>query len=79
MFNPFKDHELYANKDPRDMSLDELRMLLLIKRQDLQLEWNEFQGKVKFWQRVGRTIKHSGILDRIKEGFHSYQSNRNPD
>jgi hypothetical protein len=79
MFNPFKDHELYANKDPRDMSLDELRMLLLIKRQDLQLEWNEFQGKVKFWQRVGRTIKQSGILDRIKEGFQSYQSNRNPD
>ncbi|MCZ8155598.1 MAG: hypothetical protein O9264_05740 [Leptospira sp.] len=79
MFNPFKDHELYANKDPRDMSLDELRMLLLIKRQDLQLEWNEFQGKVKFWQRVGRTIKQSGILDRIKEGFQSYQSNRNSD
>ncbi|TGL61874.1 hypothetical protein EHQ58_04495 [Leptospira ognonensis] len=74
MFNPLKDHERYAEKDPRDMSLDELRMLLKIKRLDLQLEWNVFQGKIRFWQRVGRTIKQSGFLEKIQEGLQAYRS-----
>jgi len=73
MFNPLKDHDLYSSKDPRDMSLDELRMLLKIKRLDLELEWNQFQGKIRFWQRVGRTIKQSGILEKFMDGFAAYR------
>ncbi|MDZ4726414.1 MAG: hypothetical protein SH817_09665 [Leptospira sp.] len=73
MFNPLKDHDLYSSKDPRDMSLDELRMLLKIKRLDLELEWNQFQGKIRFWQRVGRTIKQSGILEKFMDGVAAYR------
>ena len=73
MFNPLKDHDLYSSKDPRDMSLDELRMLLKIKRFDLELEWNQFQGKIRFWQRVGRTIKQSGILEKFMDGVAAYR------
>ncbi|GBF51961.1 hypothetical protein LPTSP4_34990 [Leptospira ryugenii] len=69
MFNPFKDHERYLEKDPKDMSLDELRMLLKIRRLDLSLEWNEFQSKLRFWQRVGRSIKQSGLLEQILSKF----------
>ncbi len=79
MFNPLKDHDLYSSKDPRDMSLDELRMLLKIKRLDLQLEWNSFQGKIRFWQRVGRTIKQSGFLEKVQEGFQTYTTRNTND
>jgi len=78
MFNPLKDHERYAEKDPHEMSLEELRMLLKIKRLDLQLEWNSFQGKIRFWQRIGRTIKQSGFLEKVKEGFQAYGSSAGP-
>jgi|JI8StandDraft_1071087.scaffolds.fasta_scaffold17808_6 hypothetical protein len=74
MFNPLKDHERYAEKDPRDMTLEELRMLLKIKRMDLQLEWNSFHGKIRFWQRVGRTIKQSGFFDQWKETWLAYRA-----
>lgn len=72
MFNPLKDHERYLDKNPREMSLDELRMLLKIRRLDLELEWKEFQGKIHFWQRIGRTVKQSGILEKFKEGIRAY-------
>jgi hypothetical protein len=75
MFNPLKDHERYNEKDPREMSLDELRMLLKIKRQDVLLEWNDFQGKIRFWQRIGRTVKQSGILEKFQEGFQAMRTN----
>jgi hypothetical protein len=74
MFNPLKDHERYNEKDPQDMTLEELRMLLKIKRLDLQLEWNAFQGKIRFWQRVGRTLKQSGIFEKFQEGVQAYRS-----
>ncbi|TGM77682.1 hypothetical protein EHR01_08740 [Leptospira mtsangambouensis] len=77
-FNPLKDHERYLDKDPKDMSLTELRMLLKIKRMDLQLGWNEFEGKIKFWQRVVRSIRESGMVDQMKEGIQSYLQNKTP-
>lgn len=73
-FNPLRDHENYQNKDPRDMSLDELRMLLKIKRMDLELGWLDFQGKLNLWQRIGRSLKQSGVLDKIQETFKTYVS-----
>ncbi|TGN19113.1 hypothetical protein [Leptospira idonii] len=74
MFNPLKDHERYSEKDPKDMSLDELRMLLKIRRLDLELEWKEFQGKIHFWQRLGRAVKQSGFLEKVQETVSSYFS-----
>ncbi|TGM21607.1 hypothetical protein [Leptospira meyeri] len=77
-FNPLTDHERYLDKDPKDMSLTELRMLLKIKRMDLQLGWNEFEGKIKFWQRVVRSVRESGMLDQVREGIQSYLQNKTP-
>ncbi|WP_411821334.1 hypothetical protein [Leptospira sp. 'Mane'] len=79
MFNPLKDHERYSEKDPKDMTLEELRMLLKIRRLDLDLEWKEFQGKIHFWQRVGRTVKQSGILEKFQEGIQAYFTKKEED
>ncbi|MCW7497989.1 hypothetical protein ND860_15725 [Leptospira levettii] len=78
VFNPFQDHNRYLDKDPKDMSLSELRMLLKIKRMDLKLGWIELEGKVKFWQRVVRSLRESGILDKAKEGIQSYLQKDTP-
>ncbi|TGM51658.1 hypothetical protein EHQ91_16740 [Leptospira biflexa] len=78
VFNPFQDHNRYLDKDPKDMSLSELRMLLKIKRMDLQLGWNEFESKIKFWQRVFRSLRESGILDKAKDGIQSYLQKDSP-
>jgi len=67
MFNPFRDHEDYLKKKPEEMSLQELRMLLKIKRLDLELEWKNFQGEIRFWERVWKTVQRSGILEKLQK------------
>lgn len=67
MFNPFADHEKYSEKRPEDMSIQELRMLLKIKRQSLELGWMQFQNDLQFWQRLGKAVQKSGILEHWKE------------
>lgn len=77
-FNPLRDHERYSEKDPRDMSIEELQMLLKIKRMDLELGWLNFQGKINFWQRLGRSIKQTGILDNLQETIKNYLAKNQP-
>lgn len=67
MFNPFSDHEKYSEKKPKDMSITELRMLLKIKRQNLELGWIQFQSDLQFWQRIGKAVQKSGIIELWKE------------
>ncbi|MDF3820371.1 hypothetical protein P3G55_10695 [Leptospira sp. 96542] len=71
-FNPLRDHERFLEKDPKDMSLSELRMLLKIKRMDLELGWVEMQAKLNFWQRLGRSVRQSGIVDKIQDSLQNY-------
>ncbi len=75
MFNPFSDHERYAEKKPSDMSIPELQMLLKIKRQNLELGWLQFQSDLQFWQRIGKAVQKSGLLELWKEKLYPNSPN----
>jgi hypothetical protein len=55
----------HSNKDPRDMSVEELRLLLQIKKLELKMEGIDVLDKLSLGRRVAIFIQKSGVFNRI--------------
>jgi hypothetical protein len=56
-------------KDPKDMNLDELRMLIEFRKLELKMEFQEVRHSLGIGSRILKAFKNSGILEGIQESF----------
>jgi hypothetical protein len=56
-------------KDPKDMNLDELRMLIEFRKLELKMEFQEVRHSLSIGTRILKAIKSSGILEGLQESF----------
>ena len=70
-FNPFKDSEPNT-KDPRDMSLEELELLLYSKRLELRLDLEKFQKKINYSKIVIDVLNALGVPEKLEKLYKSY-------
>jgi len=64
-------------KDPRDMNLDELRMLIEFRKLELKMEFQEVRHSLGIGTRILRAIKNSGILEGLQESLMKKPSDAN--
>ncbi|MEM7184762.1 MAG: hypothetical protein AAF518_27960 [Spirochaetota bacterium] len=63
--NPFDASAKFIDKDPKDMTLEELRMLLHIQRLGLQLNVEKIKSRVGYFQMVLQSAKDMGLLEKL--------------
>lgn len=76
-FNPFKGPDEFHGKNPKDMTLDELRMYMHIKRLNIRLDLERFEQSINYTQFFVNIIKQSGLLE-LAEGWLSGKSASKP-
>ncbi|HMV80779.1 MAG TPA: hypothetical protein PK453_11010 [Leptospiraceae bacterium] len=65
-FNPFSDSENFTKKDPKDMSLSELEILLYSKRVTIKLEAERLYKKINASKIILDVINSLGIPEKIE-------------
>jgi len=65
--NPFRGPEEFSGKDPEDMSLEELKMLLHIKRLNVKLDVERIRSQVSYTKLILDGIRELGLLDNLEE------------
>lgn len=65
-FNPFSDYENFSKKDPKDMSLSELEILLYSKRVTIKLEAERLYKKINASKIILDVINGLGIPEKIE-------------
>ncbi|MCG9875135.1 MAG: hypothetical protein MH321_10145 [Leptospiraceae bacterium] len=63
-------------KDPKDMNLDELRMLIEFRKLELKMEFQEVRHSLGLGSRILKAFKNSGILEGIQESFQKKASTK---
>ena len=63
--NPFDSSNKFIDKDPKDMTLEELRMFLHIQRLGLQLHVEKIKSRVGYFQLVLQSVKDMGLLEKV--------------
>jgi hypothetical protein len=61
-------------KDPKDMNLQELRMLLEVRKLELQIQAQDVRHKLGLTSRIFKAIKSSGVLESFAEIFQEFTS-----
>lgn len=69
--NPLDGPEDYRSKDPEDMSLDELEILLHSKRLAIKLEMERLEKKIDYSKFLYNIAKEFKIPEKIEELFNS--------
>lgn len=65
-FNPFSDSENFSKKDPKDMTLSELEILLYSKRVTIKLEAERLYKKINASKIILDVINGLGIPEKIE-------------
>lgn len=66
-FNPFHGTEEFKTKDPKDMSLDELELLLHAKRLNLRLDVERLHKHINYTKFLFDIIKASGLGEMVED------------
>lgn len=66
-FNPFHGSEEFKSKNPKDMTLDELELLLHAKRLNLRLDVERLHKHINYSKLLFDIIKNSGLGETIEE------------
>lgn len=66
-FNPFNGGEEFSSKNPKDMSLDELEILLHSKRLNLKLDIERLHKQINYTKFLFDAIKASGLGEMIED------------
>lgn len=64
--NPFEEPLEQYHKSPKDMSLEELELLLYTKRMELKLDVMRLETKVNYTKVIIETIVALGIPEKIE-------------
>ncbi|MCB1159634.1 MAG: hypothetical protein H7A25_20620 [Leptospiraceae bacterium] len=64
--NPFDKNVSYSDKAPKDMTKDELRMLLHIQRLNLRLDVEKMKSRVNYTRSIILAVKELGLVDRLE-------------
>jgi len=64
--NPFEEQSEEYYKNPKDMSLEELELLLYTKRMELKLDVMRLETKVNYTKVIIETIVALGIPEKIE-------------
>lgn len=74
-FNPFKENTYFTGKNPEDMSLEELEILLYSRRLELRLGMDKLHKKINYskividiLQGLGLTEKLSSFINNLSGG-----------
>jgi hypothetical protein len=67
--NPFEEQSEEYHKNPKDMSLEELELLLYTKRMELKLDVMRLETKVNYTKVIIETIVALGIPEKIETFF----------
>jgi hypothetical protein len=76
--NPFHEEEEKYHKDPNDMSLEELELLLYTKRMELKLDLMRLEGKINYTKIIIDTIVSLGIPEKIEKYIFQFYGNSTP-
>lgn len=60
-------------KDPKDMNLDELKMLLEIRKLELKNGLQDVKHRLGIGARILKAIQRSGIIESISQSVSQYQ------
>ncbi|MBK6603984.1 MAG: hypothetical protein KA146_14190 [Leptospiraceae bacterium] len=66
-FNPFHGSEEFLSKDPKDMSLDEIELLLHAKRLNLRLDIERLHKHINYTKFLFDIIKASGLGEIVED------------
>ncbi len=77
--NPFEESAEEYHKDPKDMSLEELELLLYTKRMELKLDVMRLETKVNYTKIIIETIVALGIPEKIENFILSLYDNKKSD
>ncbi|WCL47798.1 hypothetical protein [Leptospira sp. GIMC2001] len=64
-------------KAPKDMNLEELRMLLEVRKLEMKIELQDVQHSLRIGSRILTAVKKSGILEQITSLIASNDTLRN--
>jgi hypothetical protein len=73
--NPFHEEEEKYHKDPNDMSLEELELLLYTKRMELKLDIMRLEDKINYTKIIIDTIVSLGIPEKIEKYILQFYAN----
>ncbi len=65
--NPFYEEEERYHKNPKDMSIEELELLLYTKRMELKLDLMRLEGKINYTKIILDTLVSLGIPQKIEK------------
>lgn len=65
--NPFREENEMYYKNPKDMSLEELELLLYTKRMELKLDLLRLDNKINYTKIFFDTIVALGIPEKIEK------------
>lgn len=65
--NPFHEEEEKYHKNPNDMSIEELELLLYTKRMELKLDLMRLEGKINYTKIFLDTLVSLGIPQKIEK------------
>ncbi|MCB1142690.1 MAG: hypothetical protein H7A24_04375 [Leptospiraceae bacterium] len=77
--NPFKENEESYHKNPSDMSLEELELLLYSKRLNLKLDVERLHKKINYTKIFFDFIDSIGLTDKILDAFNQRQPQVEPE
>ncbi|MBP9888769.1 MAG: hypothetical protein KBF93_20920 [Leptospiraceae bacterium] len=66
-FNPFHGSEEFKTKNPKDMTLDELELLLHARRLNLRLDVERLHKHINYTKFLFDVIKASGLGEIVEE------------
>ena len=73
--NTFHEEEERYHKDPNDMSLEELELLLYTKRMELKLDIMRLESKINYTKIIIDTIVSLGIPEKIENYISQFYGN----
>lgn len=68
-FNPLEYSEEFEGKDPNEMTLEELEILLYSKRLKIQLELERLEKKINYSRVIYNLLKEFKILEKLEALF----------
>ena len=66
-FNPFQGSEEFLSKNPKDMSLDEIELLLHAKRLNLRLDIERLHKHINYTKFLFDIVKASGLGEIVED------------
>ncbi len=64
--NPFSGSEEFLGKKPEEMNIDELKMLLHIKRLNIKLDVERMKTNANYYKLIFGIIKELGLAEKLE-------------